>query len=298
MKRYIVTAAAGFLGCNLVERLLQEDAFVYAVVRPDSPHNERLARRERCALIPADMAEYGQLHERIGAPCDVFFHLGWQGGRYDFATQYGNIMDALGVLTSAARLGCRRFIATGSQAEYGPQTALITEETCPHPTDAYGAAKLAACILTRQRAADLGIAWIWGRVFSLYGKYELRSRMLPALVDALRAGQNFTLSSSGAQNWDFLYAADGAEALLSLAARGRAGEIYNIAHGDYQPLRSFIEQVRQAIDPGVPVSYGQEAGLFSLQPSVEKIRRDTGWRPTTDFTEGLRRGYMEETGYE
>ena len=58
----------------------------------------------------------------IGTPCDVFFHLAWQGGRYDFAAQYGNIADTIGALEAAARLGCHRFICTGSQAEYGRQS--------------------------------------------------------------------------------------------------------------------------------------------------------------------------------
>ena len=293
MKHYIVTGAAGFLGCNLTERLMQEEnVHIYAVVRPDSPHNARLAPSERLTIVPADLSEYARLDELIDETCDVFFHLAWQGGRYDFAEQYGNIADTIGALEAAARLGCKRFICTGSQAEYGRQTALITEETCPHPADAYGAAKLATCALTRQRAADLGIAWVWGRVFSLYGKYEQAGRMLPALVNSLRLEQAFALSSSGAQNWDYLYAADAANALLALAERGRAGEIYNIAHGGYRPLRDYIEEARRVLVAESAVAYGTaDAGVFSLQPSVEKIQRDTGWMPVTDFVDGLRCGY-------
>ena len=293
MKKYIITGAAGFLGCNLTERLMQEEnAHIYAVVRPNSPHNARLTPSERLIIVPADLSDYARLDEMIGTPCDVFFHLAWQGGRYDFAAQYGNIADTIGALEAAAHLGCHRFICTGSQAEYGRQPALITEETCPHPVCAYGAAKLAACALSRVRAAELGIEWLWGRVFSLYGKYEQKGRMLPALVNSLRLEQAFALSSSGAQNWDYLYAADAADALLALAKRGRAGEIYNIANGGYRPLRDYIEEARAVLAPQCDVAYGAaDAGVFSLQPSVEKIQRDTGWMPVTDFVDGLRCGY-------
>ena len=293
MKNYIVTGAAGFLGCNLTERLMQEeDAHIYAVVRPDSPHNVRFISPKRLTIVPVDLSDYVRLDEMIGTPCDVFFHLAWQGGRYEFAEQYGNIADTISALEAAARLGCKRFICTGSQAEYGRQTALITEEMSPHPVCAYGAAKLAACVLSQRRAEDLGVAWIWGRVFSLYGKYEQEGRMLPALVKSLRSEQPFALSSSGAQNWDYLYAADAADALLALAKRGRAGEIYNIAHGGYRPLRDYIEEARAVIAPQCDVTYGAaDADVVSLQPSVEKIRRDTGWRPMMDFVDGLRCGY-------
>ena len=116
--------------------------------------------------------------------------------------------------------------------------------------------------------------------------------MLPALVAALRAGRPFALSSSGAQNWDYLYAADAADALLALSKRGRAGEIYNIANGGYRPLRDYIEEARAVLAPQCDVTYGAaDADVFSLQPSVEKIRRDTGWMPTANFVEGIHRGY-------
>ena len=292
MKKYIITGAAGFLGCNLVERLMQEeDVYVYAVVRPNSPHNARLTVSGQCTLISADLAEYARLDKLIGEPCDVFFHLAWQGARDNFSVQYSNIAHTLGALEAAARLRCRRFVCTGSQAEYGQQKALMTEETCPHPGDAYGAAKIAACALSRVRAAELGIEWIWGRVFSLYGKYEQGGNMLPALAKSLKEGKSFALSSTGAQNWDYLYAADAADALLALAERGCADEIYNIAHGSYRPLHDFIEEAHRIIAPNASISYGKSAGSFFLQPSVEKIQRDTGWKPTTDFIDGLRMGY-------
>ena len=139
-------------------------------------------------MVPVDLSAYARLNAIIPAPCDVFFHLAWQGARSDFAAQYDNIRTTIDALEAAVRLGCTRFICTGSQAEYGRQAQLITEETCPHPTDAYGAAKLAACALSRTRAADLGIEWIWGRVFSLYGTYEQDGRMLPELGLPLCSG--------------------------------------------------------------------------------------------------------------
>ena len=76
LKQYIVTGAAGFLGCNLTERLMREEnAHIYAVVRPNSPHNARIVDSEQCTLVFADLAEYAHLDKLIGEPCDVFFHL-------------------------------------------------------------------------------------------------------------------------------------------------------------------------------------------------------------------------------
>ena len=187
MPTAVITGAAGFTGCNLVETLLKQGYFVHAIVRPVSSHNVRLQKSNRLQLVECDMSEYGDLWRKISGPCDIFFHLAWQGERDDFHAQAENIHDTLSALEAAYKLGCKRFVCTGSQAEYGPQTDLITEETLPVPNTAYGAAKLAACVLTRQRALELGIEWVWARIFSLYGKYEPHGRMLPASGCAIPA---------------------------------------------------------------------------------------------------------------
>lgn len=288
MKKCIVTGAAGFTGCNLVERLLAAGYFVYCVVRENSAHNKRLENLANVQLVYADLAEYKNLYQQIKEPCEVVFHLAWQGGRYDFAAQYQNVEDTLGVLEAAKKIGCKRFVCTGSQAEYGPQKGLITEETCPHPIDAYGSAKLAACILTRQRAMDLGIEWIWGRIFSLYGKYEAETRMLPALVKSLRENKDFQMATDGRQNWDYLYVSDGAEALIALLEKGKTGEIYNIAHGNYRMMREFVGLVEKFVGNTACVVYDEtNISLYSLQPSSEKLKRDTGWLPQVEFCSGL-----------
>ena len=173
------------------------------------------------------------------------------------------------------------------------RSCLTTEETLPDPNTSYGAAKLATLYLSRNRAEQLGIEWIWGRVFSVYGKYEPRGRMLPDLIAALQQKKSFQLTSA-TQNWDYLYSEDAAEALVALLERGHAGEIYNIANGDVHPLRYFTEQLREYFAPEVNLYYGEDRRqVASLQPSVEKIKGDTGWFARTGFMEGIKRTYQQ-----
>lgn len=127
---------------------------------------------------------------------------------------------------------------------------------------------------------DIGMEWVWGRIFSLYGRYEPAGRMLPELVASLKAGKDFYMQSDGEQNWDYLNIADGAQALIALGERGKNGEIYNIANGNYKPLKEFIAEIQKQIGTKAQVHYAlDKKALFSLQPDVGKIMRDTGWKP-------------------
>ena len=290
MRSCIVTGAAGFAGCNLVEALLARGCFVYAVVRRGSAHNERLRGKRGLQLIELDMSALSDLPRYVPERCDVFFHVAWQGtGRDDFIGQYENVPQAVAAVEAAAKLGCRRFIGTGSQAEYGIVKDIIREDRLPQPNTAYGAAKVAALYLTKRRAEQLGVEWLWGRIFSLYGKYEPSGRMLPDLMRALQEGREFQLTAA-TQNWDYLYSSDGAAALIALGECGRSGEIYNVANGAYRPLREFTEELRREVAPEGRIFYGDPLeGATSLQVSVEKIQQDTGWKAKVSFREGIRR---------
>ena len=287
----VVTGAAGFAGYHVTEKLIEHGYFVYAMVREGSKHNERLAhfREDEISLVYADMSEMDSLSEKIKDKCDVFFHLAWAGGRNDFYEQTANINPTVQAVEQAAKLDCKRIVCIGSQAEYGAvERDIITEDRLPNPTCAYGSAKVAALYLSKNRASQLGIEWIWGRIFSLYGKYEPGSRMLPFLVNELKEGNEVKLSSCE-QNWDYLYASDAAEAIIALGEKGVPGEIYNIADGRYKQLREFVENAKEVFLSNSEIVYGEDPNPFvSLQPSVEKIQRDTGWMPKVTFQEGLK----------
>ena len=299
MNTAIVTGAAGFAGCNLTETLIDQGYNVIAVLRPNSAHNSRmepLKASGRLICVELDISEIGKLPELIsGKDADTFFHLAWSGERDDFNAQYKNIADTVNSLEAAAAAGCGRFICTGSQAEYGITESIQTEDMCPSPFSAYGAAKTAAMYLSKRRAGQLSIEWIWGRIFSLYGRYEPSKTLVQYIINAVKNDEAIHVTSAE-QNWDYLDAIDAANALIALGERGKDGEIYNIANGSYRPLKEFIEEIvkKTAVQEGCSlhnstypaVHYDKIAAeTVSLQPSVEKIKHDTGWQPKRKFME-------------
>lgn len=289
-KQAIVTGAAGFLGANLVQILSAHSYIVYAIVRPGSSHNMRLSGIKNVYVTELDIDKISQLPNIIkpsNNPIDIFYHLAWHGNRYDPIEQYINIDEALRTIEVASKMKCRRWIATGSQAEYGSRKELLTEDLIPDPFCAYGTAKVAACYTTKYYAGNLGVDWIWARIHSLYGKYEPSGRMLPDLVKNLKSGKDVDLSSC-TQYWNYLDARDASEALIALGERGHSGEIYNIAAEESRPLKDYVEIIHAMYGQRLTISYGNPPSPFvSLRPSIDKLKHDTGWTQKISFKTGL-----------
>lgn len=310
MKTAIVTGAFGFAGANLVFELISSGYFVYAVGRPGSSHNNRLSGLSGIKEIFLEMEDYDKLPEFINsvddsgklcetidsADVDFFFHLAWGGARDDKPAQEKNIDGALKALEAAFCINPNiRFIATGSQAEYGvvPFETVITEEIPLSPITAYGSAKAEAYHRLLQRSKELSCDFIWTRIFSLIGRFEPSGRMFPDLINSLKAGKEVALSSC-TQYWDYLDACDCAKALIALAERGRSGEVYNIASATPRPLKEYVEEVASIIgQPSSFITYGPPPSPYiSLRPSINKIVSDTSWQPTITITQTIKQNYM------
>jgi len=292
MKSVIVTGAAGFVGYHLTKTLSDDGYTVYAIVRAESQHNERISKLPGVHLIYADLVtvKAEDFSVKLIGKCDYFFNLVWMSAdRYDYVGQMDSAYLALRMVNLASKLGCRKYVGIGSQAEYGETLEVMFEDNENiRPFCGYGSAKVAACCLTRKMALELGMEWVWGRIFSVYGKYEPETRLVPSLINALKIGEEIYLSS-GKQNWDYLNGEDAARAIIAIGEKGIDGEIYNIANGAYKPLKGFIEEIRCICRSNSIVNYGSDSVPFvSLQPSVSKIKRDTGWVPSISFADGIR----------
>ena len=302
----IVTGAFGFAGANLTEHLLDYGYKVYAIGRKNSSHNDRFAESESLRKVLIDMDDYDKICGYIdeddirSAEAIALFHLSWGGQRDDFDAQRRNIDGSLRLLDSARDIKEKclksknmdvsiRAVGIGSQAEYGVKSGLITEDLSLEPFSAYGSCKAAAYYLMESKARILGIDFIWGRIFSLIGKYEPEGRMLPDVVRKLAAGEKVSLSSCE-QFWDYLDAGDAADAIIALFEKGVTGEVYNIANGDYDRLKNFVVRAAKCVGADESlISYGNRANPFvSLEVSGEKIKKDTGWEPKVSFEESIK----------
>ena len=80
--------------------------------------------------------------------------------------------STIDAVRTAAAMGCRVFVGTGSQAEYGRVDGVLRADTPTNPENGYGMAKLCAGQMSRTEAAALGMDHVWARILSVYGPHD------------------------------------------------------------------------------------------------------------------------------
>lgn len=295
IKTAVVTGPTGAVGMALCDRLLAEGIEVYAVCHPGSPRAEALQHTAGIHCIECDLDNLIHLPTCMpGVRADAFFHLAWSHtigpGRNDMPAQIGNIRAAVDAVRTAAELGCSVFVGAGSQAEYGRAEEQLHPDTSCNPENGYGVAKLCAGQMTRLECRRLGLAHVWARILSVYGPHDGPNTMITRTIRTLLAGQCPALTQ-GIQKWDYLYSADAADALYRMAWRGRSDAVYPVGSGDARPLREYIETLRDAIDPALPLGFGEvpygPQQVMLLQADITSLEQDTGFTPTTPFDKGI-----------
>ena len=296
IQRAIVTGPTGAIGTALIRELLARGAAVMAVVRPGSPRIQQVPKDKNVALIECDLADYARLPELIRTPCDAFFHLAWGGtfgaARNDLALQQRNIAASLAAVEAADALSCKVFVGVGSQSEFGHVEGVLRPDLPCFPDNGYGAAKLAAGGLTRSLCQQKGIRHEWCRVLSTFGPCDGDHTLVMSTILKMRAGEP-TPFTPGDQIWDYLYSEDVARALCDVAEKGRDGSIYCLGSGKPRRLREYITAIRDAVDPGRVLTFGElpyyENQVMHLEADIRNLTEDTGFMPRYTFEEGLQK---------
>lgn len=309
--RVVITGATGAIGHALIAECIKQNIEVLAICHRGSKRAGMLAdevgrmlQSKRIGLdceLPDRLIkiEYLNLDEYAtglpSMPYDIFFHMAWSGttgtSRNDEALQQQNAAYSLDAVRLAKMLGCHTFVFAGSQAEYGRVEGKLTADTPTYPENEYGKYKLQAGETTRALCESLSIKHIWARILSVYGPYDSKTSMIMSAISKLRNGEiaEFT---KGEQQWDYLYSADAANALLLAAMKGKHGRIYPIGSGSVRALSEYIQILKNQIDPHAQIELGAvpyaPRQVMYLCADISQLKQDTGFEPKTEFEDGIR----------
>lgn len=296
MERVILTGGTGFIGSWLVEELLSHGVEVVVLVRSlERAKEKRLFENGRVRLIEYYSQQYQDMlsqKEKV----DVFYHLAWEGVSTEMKNeselQLENIRFSMEMLELANTIKAGRFIATGTVAEYAFSENIMDINGRQTPNDMYGAAKTAVHYMLETQARLLKIPFNWAVVPSTFGEGRRDNNIITYTITSLLRREKPSFGYL-LQMWDFLHVKEVVRALWLIGEKGVPDKTYGIGSGVFKPLKDYIIQIRDIIDPSLPLGIGDIPSLsdkaFSSCVSIYDITKDTGFVPEITFEEGIRR---------
>ena len=313
MKKCLVTGGAGFIGSNLVERLLGASFQVQVLDNLSSGLLQNLEPfREYIDFKKGDVRDLATLQETISG-VEVVFHQAAlvsvpQSIEDPIEAAMVNDLGTLNILEAARHSGVRRVVFASSCAVYGDLPQLPKkEEMDTKPLSPYAASKLHGETYARLYKDLYGLETVCLRYFNVYGPRQDPSSpysgVISIFMDKAARGKPPTIYGDGEQCRDFVYVADVVQANLLAAQRENLSSVaINVGTGKSVTVNTLWKNIAKLAGvQGEPVRANFRPG--DIRQSVAEISRAhelLDFEPGYSLEEGLRLTwdwYRERIGY-
>jgi UDP-N-acetylglucosamine 4-epimerase len=309
-RRWLVTGAAGFIGSNLVECLLQAGQDVVGLDNFATGHQRNVdeaasAGSGHFTIITADICDRAACEAAVHG-IEIVLHQAALGSvprsLADPLTSHdANVTGFLNVMEAARQAGVRRFVYAASSSTYGDEPNLPkVEERIGNPLSPYAATKLANEIYAAVYVRSYGFKATGLRYFNVFGPRQdpegAYAAVIPKWVRAMLQGEEVAINGDGETSRDFCFVANAVQANIraALAADEAQGEVYNVAAGARTSLKQLFALIREGLEE-YQVHYAREPLHADFRPGdvrhsladISKARRLLGYEPTHSIQQGI-----------
>jgi UDP-glucose 4-epimerase len=297
MRNAFVTGAAGFIGSNLVDRLLKAETEVVGWDNLSTGQEEFLrdARKSKqFRFVRGDNLDLPALTVAM-AGCDFVFHIAANadvrfGLDHPEKDLQQNTIATFNVLEAMRANGVKKIAFSSTGSVYGETELIPTPEDAPFPvqTSLYAASKVAGEALIQAYCEGYGFEGYIFRFVSILGERYTHGHVFDFYRQLLAHPERLKVLGNGYQRKSYLYVHDCIEAILhvinqntALKARHHC-EVYNLGAADYCTVRDSISWIcgRLGLDPELEFA-GGEKGWIGDNPFIfleTKKVRNTGWQ--------------------
>jgi UDP-glucose 4-epimerase len=306
MQKAFVTGCAGFIGSNLVDRLLAEGV---PVVGWDnmSTGQERFLENARKAdaftFIRGDNLDLPALTRAMDG-CDFVFHLA-ANADVRFGTEHTrrdleqNTIATYNVLEAMRLQGVKRIAFSSTGSTYGEAAVIPTPETAPFPvqTSLYGASKVAGEGLVSAYCEGFGFEGYVFRFVSILGERYTHGHIFDFYKQLVEHPGALRILGDGQQRKSYLYVQDCVDAILHVTRLGTAKaaphrtQIYNLGTSEFVQVKDSVSHICGALGLKPKLEFtGGDRGWIGDSPFIfldtSKVQA-TGWRPKLTIEQGI-----------
>lgn len=295
MRKAIVTGANGFIGTVLCKELSEQGVEVIAIVRNEEENVSNIENLNKLRIAYCDLSAFRILADIItDRDVDVIYHLAWVGSagplRGDCDVQMDNVRYTCDTVKACKDIECKKFVFASSIMEYEIEAVMATDAT-PGINTLYSSAKVAADYMARTLAGSLGVDYVRAVISNIYGPGELSPRLVNTSIRKMLNGEHCSFSA-GEQTYDFIYITDAAKSFIAIGEKGVANRTYYIGSQNPKPLKEFLCDLRDQVDPSIVIGLGEipfnGVSLSYNEFDIYAVKNDTGFIPQVGFKEGIK----------
>ena len=291
----IVTGGAGFIGSNLVDKLVIQGHDVTVIDNLSTGQLKNLENsKSKIEFINLDLSKKTDELKEIFKNSDLVFHL---AGLADIVPSIlepkkyfnSNVLATLNVLEASRENNIKSFIYAASASCYGIPKKYPTSENSEIDTQyPYALTKLLGENLVMHYAKVYKMPNTSLRFFNAYGPRSRTTGAYGAVFGVFLAqklsGKPLTIVGDGNQTRDFIHVDDLVEALLMVSKKRPTQKIYNLASGNETSVNKIAELIGGK-KTYIPKRPGEPDRSLA---DITKIKQEIGWQPKTNIEDGIK----------
>ena len=305
----LVTGAAGFIGSHICDALLERGESVVGLdsfddfYAPEIKERNLVRAMDHAAfqLVRGDIRDPVAL-DRLPSGIESVVHLAARAGvrpSIERPELYAdvNVMGTVQLLAWVRRRTVKRFVFASSSSVYGNNEKTPFAECDPvdHPISPYAATKKAGELICHTATHLDGVSVACLRFFTVFGPRQRPDLAIHKFARTLRDGGQIPMFGDGTTSRDYTYVDDtvaGVLGALDWVARPEPRyDVFNLGNNRTVTLAEMIQTLstEMGIEPRIQRLPMQPGDVTRTYADIERARLELGYRPHTDFREGVRR---------
>lgn len=296
---YLITGATGFVGSCIARELIRQKKHVSVIVR-----DKRLNWRLHDIASKLDIYECDLLSKSLDTAIarimpTYIFHLASYGSLpFENITAQMvdvNIKGTMNLVNAVKKNKFKLFVNTGSSSEYGIKSSKMKESDILVPINDYGIIKTAVTLFCQKEAIRNNLPIVTLRLFSPYGYFEDKSRLVPTII--INALKNKPIELSFPNNVrDFIFIEDVVNAFIKATeSKTNPGEVFNIGAGKQHRVSDVVSLVLQITNSNSKIVWGKvkkqarQTEPKKWEADILKAQKILKWKPEYKLHMGLKK---------
>ena len=289
----VVFGAAGFIGRNVVYRLIEEGHDVQATDFVDSPFGqevnyEKVDVLDKEAVKGAVQDAEGVIH-LAASPLVVSLKKPVENMRI-------NVEGSLNIMDAARESSVDRFIFSSASSVVGDVEYSPVDEAHPcTPKTPYAVAKYTIENYLRVYGEIYGFDYMIFRFYNIYGPYQFPESggLIPMIYRRVGSGQEFTIFGDGSATRDFVYVGDVADVLIASLKTEAKNQLLNLGTGKGATILEVVKTSGGilGVEPNLKFEPERPGEISNFVADTKKLQETIGFVPSTSLQDGLRKTF-------